>query len=65
MDIFFSFEPTRYDMWIEQYTLNIHMRIMVLEISLPHRLRPSQTTRNKRGRFTAFERQRKVQRVRS
>jgi hypothetical protein len=49
MDIFFSFEPTRYDIWIERLTFHLHCGIFVLEISLKDGLRPSQTTHNQRS----------------
>ena len=48
MDIFFALEPTRYDVWVERFTLNVHCGIFVLEISLKGDFRPSQTALNKR-----------------
>ncbi len=46
MDIFLSFEPTRYDMWYERRTFHLHCGIMILEISLPRGLRSRKPTRH-------------------
>jgi hypothetical protein len=64
MDIFLSFEQTRYDIWVERFTLNIHCGIVVIEISIPHRLRPSQAPHNQRSGTTSDDGEREVQRAR-
>ena len=48
-DIFVSFERTRFDVWFERFTLNIHCGIVVIEFSLPRGLRPTQAPRNQRS----------------
>ena len=65
MDIFIALERTYYAVWFERFTLNIHCGIVVLEISIPHRLRPSQTPHNQRSGLPLDDGEREVQRVRS
>jgi len=48
IDFHYSFEPTRYDIWIERLTLHIHCGIIILEFSLPSG--PTQTPTNQRQR---------------
>jgi hypothetical protein len=48
IDFYYSFEPTRYDIWIERLTLHIHCGIIILEFSLTSG--PPQTPADQRQR---------------